>query len=196
MSLHKQGRLTNVRIVRFPARRNQTRILETLNRYPDFGTKTVALSLDVHKPTWLLHIPLGKLLKELPALRELSLSPLPMYWAPLEDLHNLTSVQLDFYRAIYDDCSQGDGLLIADGVPLHIVAKYLSLPSLRRIKAKKIYSAPRCDHQQYLDKTQDQYGGSSVDDLHFLGCDAYGPDGDSLVAGFISSVKRLERFVF
>lgn len=85
---------------------------------------------------------------------------------------------------------------MADGVPLHIVARYLSLPSLRRLQAKKIYFAPGCVHQQYPNKTQEQYGGSSIDDLRFLGCDAYGPDGDSLVAGFISSVKQLKRFVF
>ncbi|CAD6591953.1 MAG: hypothetical protein ASARMPRED_005878 [Alectoria sarmentosa] len=179
-----------------PSPQKPNRLLETLIRYPDFGTKTVALSLDVHKPNWLLHFPLGKLLKELPALRELSFSPPPMYWAPLEDLQNLTSVQLDFHRAIYDDCSQGDGLFMARGVPLHIVARYLSLPSLRRLQAKKIYFALGCDHQQYLNKTREQHGGSSVDDLRFLGCDAYGTDGDSLVAGFISSARRLKRFVF
>ena len=77
---------------------------------------------------------------------------------------------------------QEDGWRMVDGVPLQILARCLSLPSLRKMQAKTISSAPGCSHQESLDKTQEQQGGSSVDDLHFLDYNECGPGGDGLVA--------------
>ncbi len=174
------------------------RLLEKLIVRPHLDKKTVALSLDVHERGWLQQFPLCKLLERLPRLRELSLIPATMTWTPLVPLHCLTSVQLDFGRLLFDDAGQGNTWCIAvvAGIALRNIATFMSLPSLRRVQAKTIHLAPGCDFQQFLDRTQEQYGGSSVVDMRFLDCDAYGPGGDGLVARFISSVKRLKRFVF
>ncbi len=174
------------------------RLLETLSVCPHLGKRTVALSLDVHERGWLQQFPLCELLERLPKLRELSLIPAKMTWTPLAPLHCLTSVQLDFGRVLFDDAGQGNTWCIAvvAGIALRNIASFMSLPSLRRVQAKTIHLAPGCDFQQFLDRTQEQYGGSSVVDMRFLDCDAYGPGGDGLVARFILSVKRLKRFVF
>ena len=174
------------------------RLLETLIVRPHLGEEIVALSLDVHERGWCLQFPLCKLLERLPKLRELSLMPPTMIWTPLVPLHCLTSVQLDFGRFLFDDAGQEDTwcIAVAAGIALRNIASFMSLPSLRRVQAKTIHLAPGCNFQQYLDRTQEQDGGSSVVDLRFLDCDAYGPGGDGLVARFISSVKRLKRFVF
>ena len=78
------------------------------------------------------------------------------------------------------------------GGQLHMIAKFLSLPSVRRIDANTLYllhaqiqpSANPCN-------TKERHSGSSVDDLPFLDCDAYEYSGDGQVASFISSTKHL-----
>ena len=89
---------------------------------------------------------------------------------------------------------QEDDDWMTPGGQLHMIAKYLSLPSVRRIDANTIYFTRGRSHQQILDKTQECHGGSSVDDLRFRNCDACEYTGDGQVASFISSTKHLKRF--
>ena len=167
------------------------RLLETLTARPDLGEKIVALSLDVHKLMWSLCFPLYKVLERLPNLRELSLMPPPIFWTPLVPLQCLTSVQLDFGRVLFDDAGQEDKwrTAVAAGIALRNIASFMSLPSLRRVQAKTIHFARGRDFQKCLDRTQEQDGGSSVIDMRFLDCDAYGPGENGIVALFILSVK-------
>ena len=79
------------------------------------------------------------------------------------------------------------------GGQLQKIAKYLSLPSLRRIDAKTTYFTRGRSYQQILDKTKER---SFVDDVWFLKCDAYERSGDSQVVSLISSTKHLKRFAF
>ena len=73
---------------------------------------------------------------------------------------------------------------------MHIMAKYLSLPSVRRMNANIIYFTRGRSHQQILGKTKERYGGSSVDNLRFLNYDAYENSGDDQVATFVFSTKQ------
>ena len=77
-----------------------------------------------------------------------------------------------------------------------MIAKYLSLPIVRRLDAKTIYFTCGRSHQQILNKTKGRDGGSSVDNLRFLNLDAYEYSGDCHVASFIFSTKRLKLFGF
>lgn len=169
------------------------RLLETLTACPDLGNKISTLSLDFHKPA---RYSLDGLFRKLPQLQHLSLNPppvFPVYTIPLELLQSLTSVQLDFCRASSYDYGQG-GWVLSDAARL--VAKYLSLPNLRRLQGRRIYFSPGYRRQQSVDATMMQYGGSFVDDLSFLDSDAYGHGWESVIAEFISSAKHLKRFAF
>ena len=59
-----------------------------------------------------------------------------------------------------------------------MMAKCLSLPSVRRIDTNPTYFTRGRSHQQILDKTKELYGGSSVDDLRILDSDGYEYSGD------------------
>lgn len=122
-----------------PSFQQSNRLLQTLMTRPDLGQNTVALSLDVYSRSWYVNFPLCKLLELLPGLRELSLGPPTMYAVPSELLQDLTSVHFDFHHPLYDDLGREDKPWMADGVSLHIVVRYLWLPSLRRVQAKMVY---------------------------------------------------------
>ena len=83
------------------------------------------------------------------------------------------------------------------GDSLRMVATYLSLSSLRRFQAGKVYFAPGFDDKEVLMRPSKFTAGLSGADLSFLDGNMYAPDGYSIlvVADFTSSAN-LKRFVF
>ena len=84
---------------------------------------------------------------------------------------------------------QEDDDRMTPGSQLHLVAKYWSLSSVRRIDANNIYFTRGRSHQQIFDKTEERHGGSPVDDPRCPNCDALEYNGDGQAAIFISSTK-------
>lgn len=76
-----------------------------------------------------------------------------------------------------------------------MLVNYLSLLSLRTFQAKMFHIGPDQRHQQSLDRTKTQYRGISAYDLRFLGCQLNWPEGDPVVANFISSNRQLQSLV-
>lgn len=140
------------------------RLIQTFSVRPSLGKRVHTLSLIVHHRLWYnLFAADLRLLKLLPELRTLSLSP-PTFRSSIPHNHwTLTRLRLDFSRVTDHYNKRGDWL--HDRVPLQIISKHLWLSKLRKVQLEKVLFTPNFDERRHL-----LQGGSSVDDPHFLKC--------------------------
>ena len=163
------------------------RLIHNLSVRQDLGRYVHRLDLRVRRRR--RHIPFAthsRLLKHLPELRTLSLSP------PSSDLNiqcsnnAVTSLRLDFSH-VTDHYTEGRDWL-HDGVPLHILARHLGLAKLRKVQVETVYFASQFDGTRHV-----SIGSSSVEDLRFLNCLV--EKSDSVLALILRSTQYLKRFV-
>lgn len=164
------------------------RLIDTFSLNPNFGQQVRTLSLKVHQRLWYkLFAADIRLLKLLPELRTLSLSPPPYHSSIPHSNWTLTSLRLDFSLVSDHYNEESDWLQI--GVPLRIIASYLWLPNLRKVQAEEALFTSNFNDTRCLVP-----GGSSVEDLRFLKCREQ--TGDRVLAALLRSTKSLRRFVF
>ena len=186
--------LRNTRIVNpythttIPSFMRFDRLIDTFSVHPNLAKQVDTLSLRVHRRLWYkLFATDSRLLKLLPDLRTLSLSPPPFHSVIPYNNWALTSLRLDFSHVTdhYDERSDW----LQAGIPLQMIARYLSLPKLRKVQVEKILFT------SYFDETSHLLSGSPVEDLRFLKCCKCRGD-ERVVAAFLRSIKCLKRFVF
>ena len=163
------------------------RLIENLSVNPNLGKSVQSLSLRVHRRLWYSQFDAySRLLERLPELQSLSLSPPPLRSNISNSDWPLNSLRLDFNHVTDHYDESGEWLHL--GIPLQIIAQYLRLPRLRKVQAENVLLTPRFDETRHL-----LQGSSSVDDLRFLDCCE--ARSDRVVAAFLTSIKRLKRFV-
>lgn len=163
------------------------RLIENLSVNPNLGKSVQSLSLRVHRRLWYSQFDAySRLLERLPELQSLSLSPPPLRSNIPNSDWPLNSLRLDFKHVTDHYDESGEWLHL--GIPLQIIAQYLRLPRLRKVQAENVLLTPRFDETRHL-----LQGSSSVDDLRFLDCCE--ARSDRVVAAFLTSIKRLKRFV-
>lgn len=186
--------LRNTRIVNpyshttIPSFMRFDRLIDTFSVQPNLAKQVHTLSLRVHRRLWYkLFATDCRLLKLLPELRVLSLSPPPLHSIIPHSNWALSSLRLDFTH-VTDHYSGSENWLQVE-IPLQIIARYLSLSKLRKLQVEQIMFT------SYFDETSHLLGSSPVEDLRFLKCCKCSGD-ERVVAAFLRSIKCLKRFVF
>ena len=161
------------------------RLIDRLSVRQDLARHVHRLDLRLRRRFW-FYAAHSRLLKHLPELRALSLSPPPYELSIPASDWTIKSLQLDFSH-VTDHYVEGRDWLRA-GVPIYIIAEHIRLAKLRKLQANTVYFAPGFDDTRHL-----PIGSSSVVDLRFLNCLVM--KSDSVLASFLRSTKYLQRFV-
>ena len=164
------------------------RLINTLSLHPDICQQVRTLSLRVHRRLWyMLFAADFRLLKLLPGLRMLSLSPPPCDSTFAHSIGSLRSLRLDFSHVTnhYDET----GEWVSTGVPLQILARCLRLPELRKVQLERVLYTKKFDGKcHFLRDT------SFIVDLRLLS--SYEQKSDRVLAALLRSIKCLQRLVF
>lgn len=167
------------------------RLISNFSVRPDLARQVHTLSLRVHCRLWYRPFAADStLLNLLPELRVLSLSPPSMHSSVSREDSTITSLRLDFSQvADHYDRDAYSARMHINRVPMHIIARHLSLPKLRKVQVEKALLRPIPDELCHLPP-----GSSPVDDLRFLECCER--KSNRTVAAVLCSIKLLKRFVF
>ena len=161
------------------------RLIDRLSVRQDLARHVHRLDLRLRRRFW-FDAAHSRLLKHLPELQALSLSPPPYELSIPASDWTIKSLQLDFSH-VTDHYVEGRDWLRA-GVPIYIIAEHIRLVKLCKLQANTVYFAPGFDDTRHL-----PIGSSSVVDLRFLNCLVM--KSDSVLASLLRSTKYLQRFV-
>ena len=165
------------------------RLIDRLSVRQDLARHVNRLDLRVRRQLWFSYMPFAahsRLLKHLPELRALSLSPPPYELSIPASDWTIKSVKLDFSHVTDHYFKRPDGSSV--WVLLYIIAEHLRLAKLRKLQADTVSFEYGFDVTRRLPK-----GSSPVVDLRFLNSPV--SEGDGVLAPFLRSTKYLERFV-
>ena len=163
-------------------------LIKTFSLHPNICQQVRTLSLRVHRRLWyMLFAADFRLLKLLPGLRMLSLSPPPFNSDFPHSIRSLRSLRLDFGHVTdhYDTLGEWR----STGVPLKILARCLRLPELRKVQLERVLYTEKFDEKcHFLRDT------SFIRDLRLLS--SYEQKSDRILAALLRSIKCLQLFVF
>ena len=164
------------------------RLINTLSLHPNVCQQVRTLSLRVQRRLWyMLFAADFRLLKLLPGLRMLSLSPPPYDSDFPHNIRSLRSLRLDFSHVT--DHYDLTGEWVSRGVPLQILARCLRLPELRKVRLERVLYTAKLDGTCYFLRDT-----SFIQDLRLLS--SYEQKSDRVLAALLRSIKCLQRFVF